>query len=68
MKKYGDRIFSNTISDEENQEAGAGYDKVLFGGCGVRFGSFRRPTQAQKKNPRFDFLSFLRLKRKRNEE
>jgi hypothetical protein len=63
MKRYGDNLPSPNIFEEElNNERGRSA-LVMYGGCGVRFGTFSKPTEHPQKHKPFDLLLFLGLKK-----
>lgn len=67
MKRYGDNLPSNSSTDEPEN----GRDKnvtVMYGGCGVRFGTFSKPVEYPKKRKAFDILSVLGFKRDKAKE
>lgn len=64
MNRYGERLSPVDTSDKENGNEYDRYERVMYGGCGVRVGSFQRRAEIKKNHPPFDFLSFLGFKRK----
>jgi hypothetical protein len=64
MAKYGGRIFHDT-TEEQSGNGGSGYDTVMFGGCGIRFGSFQRPVDRRPKPSSFTLLRILGLWRRK---
>jgi hypothetical protein len=68
MNRYGGRLSSIETSDTEYGNEHDRYEQVMYGGCGVRFGSFTRRAEIQKSRPAFDLFSFLGLRRKQPKE
>jgi len=64
MNRYGEKMSPVESSDKENGNEYDRYERVMYGGCGVRFGSFQRRTEIKKDRPPFDLLAFLGLRRK----
>jgi hypothetical protein len=64
MNRYGEKLSPVATSDPDADNEHDRYEKVMFGGCGVRFGTFQRRAEIRRPKPRFDLLSFLGLKRK----
>ena len=59
MKRYGDNVTSSSISEDEVGNKHDGYVRVMYGGCGVRFGAFQRPITPPQKRKTLDLLSLL---------
>jgi hypothetical protein len=57
MKRYGDNLPASSLAEEEFRYRGS--ERVMYGGCGVRFGTFVRQIPPPKKKKAFDFLSLL---------
>jgi hypothetical protein len=68
MNRYGERLSPVDTSDPEAGNEHDRYERVMYGGCGVRFGSFQRRAEIQKSRPSFDLFSFLGLRRKHPKE
>jgi hypothetical protein len=68
MNRYGEKLSRVATSDSESENEHDRYERVMYGGCGVRFGTFQRRAEISKARARFDWLTFLRLKRKHTEE
>ena len=66
MNQYGEKLSPVATSDPESDNEHERYERVMYGGCGVRFGTFRRRAEIPKARDRFDWLSFLGLKTKTN--
>jgi hypothetical protein len=64
MNRYGERLSPLAASDPESDNEHDRYERVMYGGCGVRFGTFERRAEILKNRPAFDLLSFLGLRRK----
>ena len=68
MKRYGDNLSSSSISEDELMQESDRNLRVMYGGCGVRFGTFSRPvTYAPKRKP-LDLLALLGLKRNKRKK
>ncbi len=61
MKRYGDNLPSSEKTEEELDEPQS--VQVLYGGCGVRFGTFTQKPITSKKRKTLDILALLGLKR-----
>lgn len=61
MRRYGDNVSAEEASDEseKNQE-----NRVMYGGCGVSYGSFPQRVNHPKKRFSLDLLSLFWFKRK----
>jgi hypothetical protein len=68
MNRYGEKLSPVETSDPESGNEHDRYERVMYGGCGVRFGSFQRRAEIKSSRPAFDLFSFLGLKRKRPAE
>lgn len=67
MKRYGDHLpFPGVCEDELSYQHGRNVS-VMYGSCGVSFGSFPKPIGYPKKRKTFTILSLLRFKRNKNE-
>lgn len=65
MKRYGDNLPSSSISEDAlNYEHGRNA-RVMYGGCGVRFGTFPQPVSFSKQHKNFDILSLFRFRRQK---
>jgi hypothetical protein len=63
MKRYGDSLSSNCQGELVNE-----HDKmvqVIYGGCGVRYGTFTRPAEIPKKRKTVNIFSLLKFGRKK---
>jgi hypothetical protein len=63
MKRYGDNLPSKDGPEDNLENEYSRNEKVMYGGCGVRFGTFSKPVQYTRKRKKFDLLSLLGLKR-----
>jgi hypothetical protein len=61
MRRYGDNV---TIEDFAEVDERPQNTRVMFGGCGVNYGSFSRPVKPQKKNFWQELLSLIGFKQK----
>ncbi len=67
MKRYGDNLpFSGVCEDELSYQHGRNVS-VMYGGCGVSFGSFPRPVEDPKKRKTIRVLSLLGFKRNKTD-
>jgi hypothetical protein len=64
MNRYGEKLSPVATSDPESVNEHDRYEQVMYGGCGVRFGTFQRRAEIPKARPRFDWLSFLGRRQK----
>jgi hypothetical protein len=64
MNRYGEKLSPANVSDPETDNDHDRYERVMYGGCGVRFGTFQRRAEIKPSRPPFDLLSFLGLRRK----
>lgn len=63
MKRYGDNLpSSNNLEDELEDQSGRNV-QVMYGGCGVRFGTFSKPVDHTPKRKKPSLLSLLGFKR-----
>ncbi len=63
MKRYGDNLpFSGICEDELSYQHGRNVS-VMYGGCGVNYGSFSKPMEYSRKRKSFSILSLFRSKR-----
>ena len=62
MKRYGDNLPCSSISEDELYSTHGRNVMVMYGGCGVRFGTFTKPVEHPRKRKTFDLLSLLGLK------
>jgi hypothetical protein len=58
MKRYGDNLPASSHAEQEFQYGGP--ERVMYGGCGIRFGTFVRYIPPPKRKKAFDFFSLLR--------
>jgi hypothetical protein len=68
MKRYGDNLPSSNISEDALSYEHGRNVRVLYGGCGVRFGTFTQRVELPQKHKSWDILSLLRLKRNKPNE
>jgi len=68
MKRYGDNLPSSNISEDALSYEHGRNVRVLYGGCGVRFGTFTQRAELHQKHKSWDILSLLRLKRNKPNE
>ena len=68
MKRYGDNLPSSCISEEEIANEHGRNVRVMYGGCGVRFGTFSKPVEYPRKRKPLDLLSFLGFKRNKTKK
>jgi hypothetical protein len=68
MNRYGEKLSPVDTSDPELDDEHDRYERVMYGGCGVRFGTFQRRVEIPRSRPRFDLLSFLGLRRNQTKE
>ncbi len=59
MKRYGDNLPSSNNSEDELENQYGRNITVMYGGCGVRFGTFSKPVEYPKKRKTLDILSLL---------
>ena len=64
MKRYGDNLPSSEKFEEELDAPQS--VQVMYGGCGVRFGTFTQKPIPSKKRRALDILALLRFKRRKN--
>lgn len=67
MNRYGEKAPPLVQSDDDGfGGVSSGRDQVMYGGCGVRFGSFQREVDRKKENPSrpWSLLDFLGIGRK----
>jgi hypothetical protein len=50
MRRYGDNISAEDISDEQPLNEKDQFTRVLYGGCAVGYGSFPRPDHMRNKS------------------
>jgi hypothetical protein len=67
MTKNGNQIFFDREEDAGGTGA-SGFDTVMYGGCGARFGSFRQPIDRHPK-PRsiFSHWRCFRVRREKTD-
>ncbi len=69
MKRYGDNLSSSSTSEAESNHEQSVETMVMYGGCGVNFGTFARPAErsnkARKLPSLFALLGFKRTKTKK---
>jgi hypothetical protein len=68
MKRYGDNLPSSSISEAEPVREHGRNVQVMYGGCGVRFGTFSKPVEYAPKRKPLDLLSFFGLKRNKTKK
>jgi len=68
MNRYGEKLSPVETYDPESDNKHDRYERVVYGGCGVRFGTFQRRVEIPRSCHRFDLLSFLGLRRKQTKE
>jgi len=68
MNRYGDKLSPVATSDPESDNEHERYERVMYGGCGVRFGTFQRRADIPKARAHFDWLTFLGLRQKQTEK
>jgi hypothetical protein len=62
MKRYGDNLPSSEKIEELDTPQSV---QVMYGGCGVRFGTFTQKAIPSKKHKTFDILALLGFKRRK---
>ncbi|HLO13952.1 MAG TPA: hypothetical protein VK206_03920 [Anaerolineales bacterium] len=68
MKRYGDNLPTSCLTEAELNTGHGRNVTVMYGGCGVRFGTFSKPVEYPKRRKTFDLLSLLGLRRKIKEK
>ncbi len=63
MKRYGDNLPSSETSEELAAPQSV---QVMYGGCGVRFGTFTQKPIPSEKRKSLDILALLGFKRRKN--
>lgn len=64
MKRYGNNLPASIhIEDEVDTPQSV---QVMYGGCGVRFGTFTKTLTPPKKRKTFDLLALLGFKHRKN--
>ena len=63
MKRYGDNLPSFGISEEEVEIQHGRNVTVMYGGCGVRFGTFSKPIEYPKKRKSLDVFALFGFRR-----
>ncbi len=59
MKRYGDNLPSSETSEDLDAPQSV---QVIYGGCGVRFGTFTQKPISSKKRKSLDILALLGFK------
>ena len=65
MKRYGDNLPSSNCQEEITSGNGTTV-QVIYGGCGVRYGTFTRPVEPPRKRKSLNIFSLLKFRRKKN--
>lgn len=65
MKRYGDNLPPSNKPEDELENQPDRNAQVMYGGCGVRFGTFSKPVEHAPKRKTLDLLSLFGLKRKK---
>ncbi len=69
MKRYGDNLPSSSTSEAESSNEQSGETLVMYGGCGVSFGTFTRPAERPNKERKISsLLSLLGFKRNKTKK
>lgn len=68
MKRYGDNLPSANKLEDETDMQHHGSVQVMYGGCGVRFGTFTQPVKPVQKRKMLNILSLLGFRRKKSKE
>ena len=63
MKRYGDNLPPCSISEDALCHEHGRNTLVMYGGCGVRFGTFSRPVEYPEKRKRLSLLSLFGLRK-----
>ena len=63
MKRYGDNLPASEKTEELDEPQSV---QVMYGGCGVRFGTFTQKPIPSKKYKSLDILALLGFKRRKN--
>lgn len=66
MKRYGDNLPVSNISEDEVSGQHGRHVAVMYGGCGVSFGSFPKPIEYPKKRKSFHLFSLLGFRRNKD--
>ena len=64
MKRYGNNLPDSIDIEAEVDKPQS--VKVMYGGCGVRFGTFAKTLPPPKKRKTFDLLAWLGFKHRKN--
>jgi hypothetical protein len=68
MKRYGDNLPCSDISEDALSYEHGRNVRVMYGGCGVRFGTFSRPVTLPKNRKTLDILSLFGFRRQKPEK
>jgi len=68
MKRYGDNLPSSNISEDALSSEHGRNVRVIYGGCGVRFGTLPQRVELPQKNKSLDILSLLGLRRQKSKK
>lgn len=68
MKRYGDNLPSSNISEDALSYEHGRNVRVMYGGCGVRFGTFAQPVDFPQKHKNLDILSLFRFRRQKSKK
>lgn len=63
MKRYGDNLPSSEKIEELDEPQSV---QVMYGGCGVRFGTFTQKPIPSKKRKTLAILALLGFRRRKN--
>ncbi len=69
MKRYGDNLPSSSTSEAESNNEQNVESMVMYGGCGVSFGTFTRPAEHLHKERKLSsLLALLGFKRNKTKK
>jgi hypothetical protein len=68
MKRYGDNLPSSNTSEDTLYHDHGRNVRVIYGGCGVRFGTFPQRVELPERRPGLDILSLLGFKQNKYKE
>lgn len=69
MKRYGDNLPSPSTSEAETNDEQSMGTMVMYGGCGVNFGTFARPAERSNKERKLSsLLALLGFKRNKTKK
>jgi hypothetical protein len=68
MKRYGDNLPSPNISEDALSYEHGRNVRVMYGGCGIRFGTFPQPVGFPKKHKNLDILSLFGFRRQKSKK